>query len=422
MKCFRDQGLHDGREKVGLEGEAGKNDRSICSTEFGPRGASRRGVARILIVDPVPTSRRALAKVLAGSDRALATADGIVAALDSIRISEPALILVSRDLRGEDGLELLRRLQSSHPQIERVLVVEGESGGDIRRAIAEADLAFVVRKPWHPESLRQTVSDVLASGRRPQESWRTLPAGVGLARSPRSTYFASGQSSGRIHSLSRALLTRLNSCERETEILRLLHVELGSVWGLRRWLWVGEKPFRSIRIGGQSPHRVEVAESRLDAAEWNELERLHRRFDGNPLDRSAAAGCGRGDAVLGMTVFLGTHGRLFGLAWADPRNVDLLIPLLGELQPGLRNALQRVLDAESRAQAARRLARRVSDDLRGPAGALAHAVDRLRREAERSGAPSVWLEQVSAESRRVVEAVAHFESELNMDSVHRVAS
>jgi CheY-like chemotaxis protein len=373
-------------------------------------------------VDPVPASRRALAEVLAGSDRALATVDGLADALDSIRASQPALILVSRDLRGEDGLELLRRLQSSHPEIERVLVMEGGSGEDVRRAIVGADLAFVVRKPWHPESLRQTVSDILAAGRRPQSFWRTLPAGAGLGPSPRSTSFASGQPSGRIHSLAHALLTRLNSCERETEILRLLHVGLGSVCRLRRWLWVGEKPFRSIRIGGRSPSRVEVAECRLDGEEWDELERLRRRLDENPLGRSGAAGSGRGDTVLGITVFLGTHGRLFGLAWADPRDADQLLRLLRELQPGLQNALYRVLEAESRAQAARRLARRVSDDLRGPAGVLVHAVDRLRLEAERSGVPSVWLEQVSAESHRVMEAVAHFESELIVEPVHRVAS
>ena len=425
MKCFHALGLHDGRGLIGLEGEAGKIDRSICSTDFGSlgsRGAGPRGVDRILVVDPLPSSRRALAGVLAGPDRALATAVGIADAIDSIERSRPALILVSRDLGGEDGLELLRQLQSSHPQIERVLVMERGNGADIRRAIAEADLAFVIRKPWHPESLRQTVSDVLAAGRRQPNSWTALPMEAGLVAAAGSIPSMARRSARRLEPLSHALLTRLNSCERETEILRLLHAELARSWRLRRWLWVGEKPFRSIRIDGQPTTRVEVAESRLDAEEWRQLERLRSRLDGNPLDRSSSASSGLAEAVVGITVFLGSHGRLFGLAWADPHDADQLIPLLGALRPGLQNALHRVRDAETRVLEARALARRVSDDLRGPAGALVHAVDRLRREAERSGVPSVWLEQVSAESRRVEEAVSHVERELIPDPVRRVAS
>lgn len=422
MKCFRAQGLHDGREKVGLEGEAGKIDRSGSSTDFGSQGARRRGVDRILIVDPGRASRRTLSAALAGSDRALDTAEGTADALDSIRRWQPALIVVSRDLGAEDGLGFLRQLRSSHPRIERVLVMQRGNGADIRRAIAEAELAFVIRKPWHPESLRQTVSDVLAAGGRQPSSWTALPVEVGLVAASGSIPSVVRRSAPRLEPLSHALLTRLNSCERETEILRLLHVQLAPVGRLRRWLWVGEKPFRSIRISGQPATRVQVAESRLDAEEWSELERLRSRLDGNPLDRPGAAGSGLAEAVVGITVQLGSHGRLFGLAWADPHDVDRLILLLRELRPGLQNALHRVRDAESRALAARQLARRVSDDLRGPAAALAHAVDRLRREAERSGVSSVWLEQVSAESRRVVEVVAHFESELIAEPVQRVAS
>ena len=422
MKCFRASGLHDGRERVGLQGETGKNDRACGSTDFGSHGAKRRRVDRILVVDPVLASRRALAQTLAGPDRAVATAGGITNAVDSIGRWQPALLLVARDLGGEDGLEFLRQLQSSHPQIERVLVMDRANGSDVRRAIAGADLAFVVRKPWHPESLRQTVSDVLAAGRRQPRSWSVLPANARLAAASGPDSSASWRSPRRIESLSHTLLTRLNACESETEILRLLHVELATVWRLRRWLWVGEKPFRSIRIGGQPSGQVEIAERWLDAGEWNQLERLRRHLDDSPLDRSHSSALGLGESVVGMTVFLGSHGRLFGLAWADRYDADRLIPLLREIQPGLQNALRRVRDAESRAVAASQLARRVSEDLRGPAGALAHAVDRLRREAERSGVPSVLLEQVSAESRRVVEAVAHCESELIAEPVHRVAS
>jgi len=356
----------------------------------------------------------------------LATAAGTADAIASIGRALPDLILVSRDLGGADGLQLLCELRSRHPQIERVLVMERGSGAQVRRAIAEADLAFVVRRPWHPESLRQSVRDVLAGGRRPRGSWTVIPTEAGLVPPPRPRPFGRLHGSTRhIDSLSRALLTRLNSCEHETEILRLLHVELAPVCRLRRWLWIGEKPFRSIRIAGRPPARVEVASTRLDAQEWNELQRLRCHLEGGPLGRPDSAVSVLGESVLGITLFLGSHGRLFGLTWADEddlHEIERLIPLLRELRPGLQNALARVREAETRDLEARELARRVSDDLRGPAGALVHAVDRLRREAQRSGMPSVWLEQVSAESRRVAEAVAHLENELIAEPVHRVAS
>ncbi len=405
-----------------MQGEAGKIDRSGCSTDFGSQGAKRRRVDRILIVDPVPASRRALAETLAGPDRAVATAGGIANAVDSIGRWQPALLFVDRDLGGEDGLEFLCRLRRSHPQIERVLVMDRASGSDVRRAIAGGDLAFVVRKPWHPESLRQTVSDVLAAGRSQSNSCSALPANARLAAAPEPDVSASWLSPRRIESVSQALLTRLNACESEPEILSLLDAELTAVWRLRRWLWVGEEPFRSIRIGGHPSAPAEMAESWFDAGEWNQLERLRRRAVDSLLDRSDASGVELGDSIVGMTVLLGPHGRLFGLAWVDRDDADRLIRSLRVLRPGLQNALRRVRDAESRAVAARQLARRVSEDLRGPAGALAHAVALLRREAERSGVPSVWLEQVSSESRRVVEAIAHCESELIGEPVHRVAS
>lgn len=434
MKCFRAPGLHHGRERVRLEGEAGRNDRSTFAPDIGCRGAMRRRVDRILIVDPVPSSRGDLAAVLSDPGRVLAIADGIPGALESIRRAPPALILVSRELGEEDGLTFLRQLRGSHPRIERVLVTERGNGAEIRRAITQADLAFVVRKPWHPESLRQTVHDFLAAGARDASRWRTLPASpptdtdtataAGLVRPlpVRADAAASWRAVRPLESLSRDLLTRLNSCERETEILRLLHVELAAVCPLSRWLWVGENPHRAMRISGPPPEGVDLVDTRLDTEQWNALQQIHDRLEGNPLDPLVRAGREQGESVVGITVLLGCHGRLRGLVWADRRAVDFLTPILRELQPGLQNALCRVRDTESRARAASWLARRVAEDLRGPAGALAHAVERLRREAEHSGNPSVWLEQLSAESRRVVEAVAHFERDLISERMHGVAS
>ncbi len=85
------------------------------------------------------------------------------------------------------------------------------------------------------------------------------------------------------------------------------------------------------------------------------------------------------------------------------------------LQPGLQLTLQRIRAAERRARAASRLAETVSEELRTPIGALAHAVDRLRGEAEREGLSSESVERVCSESARMARAVAQVEGEIRTE-------
>lgn len=73
--------------------------------------------------------------------------------------------------------------------------------------------------------------------------------------------------------------------------------------------------------------------------------------------------------------------------------------------------------AEARAIAAHSLAKRVSEELRTPVGALTHAIDRLRGEVERAGMSTEWVDRVSSESERVVRVVEHLESEMWTDAV-----
>jgi signal transduction histidine kinase len=80
-------------------------------------------------------------------------------------------------------------------------------------------------------------------------------------------------------------------------------------------------------------------------------------------------------------------------------------------------AFERIREAHQRAAAARDLARRVSEELRTPVGALSHAIDRLRGEAERAGISIEWMDRVSSESERVVRVVEHFEGEMLADQV-----
>ena len=103
------------------------------------------------------------------------------------------------------------------------------------------------------------------------------------------------------------------------------------------------------------------------------------------------------------------------MIWADRSRTASLVSMLRELQMGMQMAFRRIRLAEARALAARRLAKRVSEELRMPVGALTHAIDRLRGEAERVGMQTEWVDRVSSESERVVRVVEHLEGEILTD-------
>lgn len=92
--------------------------------------------------------------------------------------------------------------------------------------------------------------------------------------------------------------------------------------------------------------------------------------------------------------------------------MSALVSMLRELQVGLQMAFGRICDAEARAVAAYEPARRVSEELRTPVGALTHAIDRLRGEAERAGLSTEWVDRASSESERVVRVVEHLNDEM----------
>ncbi|HEB89395.1 MAG TPA: hypothetical protein ENI85_07475 [Deltaproteobacteria bacterium] len=100
------------------------------------------------------------------------------------------------------------------------------------------------------------------------------------------------------------------------------------------------------------------------------------------------------------------------LVWVERVRAFRLLAILRELQSALEMTFLRICQADERADAARRLATRVSEQLRTPVGALTHAVDQLRGEAERVGLPSEWVERVSSESERVARVVEHLRDEM----------
>ena len=132
-----------------------------------------------LIVDDdlaIRTSLKLLLKQAGYPAQAVATP---AEALAAVRNTPPELVLLDMNFSlattGHDGLVLLRQLKELAPQVPVVLIT---GWGSIELAVAgmKAGAAEFVTKPWHNDSLLQTIGTVLAL--------RQAPAGAASAPSP----------------------------------------------------------------------------------------------------------------------------------------------------------------------------------------------------------------------------------------------
>ena len=91
---------------------------------------------RVLVVDDDAALRRSLARIFAARGFEVATADGGEAALEHIGSHEPDVALVDLKMPGMDGLELLRRMKATRPEIAVIMMT----------AFADVDAAFTAVK------------------------------------------------------------------------------------------------------------------------------------------------------------------------------------------------------------------------------------------------------------------------------------
>ncbi len=168
----------------------------------------------------------------------------------------------------------------------------------------------------------------------------------------------------------------------------------------------------------------DLALARLSLDEQGALEQARRSIRVTRLDpihsKSARV---RSDATcVSLAIRDGGDRTATCLVWVDRNLVSGFVNMMQDLQTGLQMAMRRIRDAEARAVSARRLAHRVSEELKTPVGALTHAIDHLRGEAERLGLDSEWVERVTSESQRVVRAMQHVEDELRQKSVPQAST
>ena len=118
--------------------------------------------ARLLVVDDDALLRLAMVRTLERAGHVCdAAADGLEA-LDQLQRSAYALVITDLRMPRMDGLELIRRSAQLGMVVSFVLV--SGHGDELHEHVGELGIVRVVGKPIMPQTLRDLVGEVLASG------------------------------------------------------------------------------------------------------------------------------------------------------------------------------------------------------------------------------------------------------------------
>jgi len=405
-----------------LNDEPGNIFREPSSRSFEKRGDQSDRAVCVLILDPILGSRFSLAQAVSHPNCIVKTASSVREASAFLEHGDIALIIADEQLLECDGVDFLVEVRGRFPATRRALVTGNDGVSFVRGAIERAGLCFLISKPWSPSSLRKTVREILGSGFE-FKGWTNLIVEDSSLSFELATAAPPLESSRENEILLRGLLAGLNSCEFESEVFELLHTELAIPFRVREWLWVDEERSVAARVAGDWPVERGLSLEQLESPVQELLVKARRSLRVTRLDEVETVTEGSEDRTmcLGLAIRDGGRRTRTCLIWADRHRLVSLVSMIRELQSGLQLVFRRIGLAVARTEAARRLAQHVSEELRTPVGALTHAVDRLRGEAERAGMPTEWVDRVSSESDRVARAVEHLEGEMRID-VMRISS
>jgi len=121
---------------------------------------------RVLIVDDNASMRAPLSALLASQGYevvgALENGNGIK---EAVRKLSPQIICLDYELPGRDGLDILREINSDHPEID-VLFITATEGPGIERQAADAGAAGFLRKPFGQKQVIDELLQVCETRRR----------------------------------------------------------------------------------------------------------------------------------------------------------------------------------------------------------------------------------------------------------------
>ncbi len=115
---------------------------------------------KILVVDDEPSIIKLIVKVLSKADYAVKAALSAEDALEIVRKERFDLLLTDIVMPGIDGLELLRRVRQTCPDIA-VVIVTGHATLDLTiRSLREGVQGFIV-KPFTAKELKTEIAEAL---------------------------------------------------------------------------------------------------------------------------------------------------------------------------------------------------------------------------------------------------------------------
>ncbi len=407
-----------------LNDEVGKDFRA--RSRKGDRQRSRRDWVRVLIVDPVIGSRLLLADAVVQAGFVAVTASNATDARITLEREKIVLILADENVSGAAaGLHFLIELRKLFPGIPRALMTQSRDLASMGKVVEQAEISFLLAKPLDVSAFRDALRNVLL-GNREFGGWDQVALHQGRT--------IAGRIDSRLHTngtpthptkdfrhemILRGLLAGLNSVEFEDRLFSLLDLELAEEFQVERWLCVDEKEGnakrvrRDWRVAGDAQASKPSPEEVTLIREAQRFDGVRRLVGGDGASRDAAE---RNRLVcLGFVLEEAGSRALTCLVWCDAACGATLLEMLRDLRHGLKLTLRRIRDAERRAEEARQLAHRVSEELKSPVGALTHALDRMRGEAVRAGMSTESLDRVLSESHRVFQAVDHLKDEMSVD-------
>src|SRR5258706_12785642 len=115
----------------------------------------------ILAVDDEPINLRMLEPLLRKHFRVL-TAGSAEEALQMLEREKVSLILTDQRMPGMQGTELLRKSQTLHPDMVRMVITATNDSETFIDAIKNSGAIRVISKPWDPDKVLQAIIDALA--------------------------------------------------------------------------------------------------------------------------------------------------------------------------------------------------------------------------------------------------------------------
>ena len=153
----------------------------------------------VLVCDDSPLARESLRRALAavpGVERVVLAASG-EEALARYRSDSPGLVLMDVRMPGLGGLEATRRLVTTHPQANIVLITTAEDVDGVARAVAAGARGYLVKDASREELAASVGYALAASSRRNVGSVRPAAGGTLPTLTEREMQVLTGMSRGR---------------------------------------------------------------------------------------------------------------------------------------------------------------------------------------------------------------------------------